>query len=958
MAGRVLSRQELIRRRRRSGFVGRRSEQMAFQEALRQAPEEATQFLFHIHGPGGVGKSTLARQLENAAREAGAITAYVDESVAGPIEVMESVSTQLAVQGAPSKEFDKILAAYRQRRHEADSGLAEAETAADSLTSASSPPPSPSSMVVSQIGLAGLGLIPGVGAFTGVVDASHVAAGADRLKAVLSARLRSHEDVRLVLSPLQALTPVFLRALADAARSRPWIVLTFDTYERASPLLDTWLRDILVSDRYGELPANVMLLLAGQSRLDLRRWSDWLDLVTDLPLEVFTEDEARYLLAAKGVTDESVVELVLKLSKGLPVLVSMLAEARLTDPAEVGDPSGTAVERFLKWETDPARRAAALACALPLEVDEDVCRAAVNDEETAGELFDWLRSLPFVSDHAGHCLYHDVVRNAMLRLQRNQSPERWREQHTRLAGAYQLRRREIEGRTGSDEANWDDECWRAARVHETYHHLCADTRAALPEALGELVSAYRHGLTTLRHWVDVVARAGEDTETTATTEAGQRLRAALNEPDPPIAALTVLLSHTILGSPSRALAYALRGRQHRKAKRYAQATADYDRAIELGLAGDLAHYGRGLVHLDACQYQEALADFTRAIEADPANPANLTQRAWTHTVLGEHEDALDDYDEALALKPDSGLALTMRGTTHQTLGNRLRAMADFDQALALDPGDTWALVSRGLAHHAMERYAEAIADFDQALAIDPGDTWALVSRGLAHHAMERYAEAIADFDQALAIDPDYVFALSSRGLAHHAMERYAEAIADFDQALAIDPDYVFALSSRGLAHHAMERYAEAIADFDQVLAIDPGDTWALGNRGLAHRAMERYAEAIADFDQALAIDPDYAFALGGRALTQRLLGHCDASVADYTRLIEIAPDSASFLAGRANIHRLEGRYAAALADLNRALRANPDYGYALTLRGLVYRLTGRYGAALAAIPVTLVVLAR
>lgn len=164
---------------------------------------------------------------------------------------------------------------------------------------------------------------------------------------------------------------------------------------------------------------------------------------------------------------------------------------------------------------------------------------------------------------------------------------------TRLAGAYQLRRREIEGRTGSDEANWDDECWRAARVHETYHHLCADTRAALPEALGELVSAYRHGLTTLRHWVDVVARAGEDTETTATTEAGQRLRAALNEPDPPIAALTVLLSHTILGSPSRALAYALRGRQHRKAKRYAQATADYDRAIELGLAGTSPTTGAG-----------------------------------------------------------------------------------------------------------------------------------------------------------------------------------------------------------------------------------------------------------------------------------------------------------------------------------------------------------------------------
>ncbi|WP_326743352.1 tetratricopeptide repeat protein [Streptomyces sp. NBC_01768] len=946
MTGRGPSRQELIRRRRRNGFVGRRSEQVAFQEALRQVPEEATQFFFHIHGPGGVGKSTLARQLENAAREAGAITAYVDESVADPIEVMESVSTQLAVQGASSKEFDKMLTAYRQRRHDADSDLAETERAADSPGPAT-PPPSPSSMVVSQLGLAGLGLLPGVGAFTGAVDASHVAAGADRLKAVLSARLRSHEDVRLVLSPLQVLTPAFLHGLADAARSRPWAVLIFDTYERTGPLLDTWLRDVLVSDRYGELPANVMLVLAGQSRLDPQCWGDWLDLVTDLPLEVFTEDEARYLMASKGVTDERVIELVLKLSKGLPVLVSMLAEARPTDPAAVGDPSGTAVERFLRWETDPARRAAALACALPLELDEDVCRAAVDDEETAGELFDWVRSLPFVRDHAGRCLYHDVVRNAMLRLQRNQSPERWREQHARLAGAYQQQRQEIEGRAGSDGVDWDDERWRAARVHETYHRLCADARAALPEALGELVSAYHHDLTTLRHWVDVVARAGEDTDATVVTEAGQLLRAALDEPDPPVAALTILLSHDTLRSPSRALAHALRGRQHRKAERYEQAIADYDRAIELGLEGDLAHHGRGLVHLAVHQYRDALADFTRAVEADPADPANLAQRAWTHELLKEDEEAVGDYDGVLALEPDDVFARTMRGAVRRKLGHHDEAIADFDQALAIDPNYVFALTSRGRAYQALDRYGEAIADFDQALVIDPNYVFALTSRGLAHQALDRYGEAIADFDQALAIDPNYVFALTSRGLAHQALDRYGEAIADFDQAFAIDPNDVYALTNRGRAHQALDQHDEAIADFDQAFAIDPNDVYALTNRGRAYQALDRYGEAIADFDQALVIDPNYVFALNSRGRAHQALDQHDEAIADFDQALTIEPDSAWLLSGRANTHRLEGRYAAALADLTRALEVSPDNEIALSLRGLVYRLTGQYDAALA-----------
>ncbi|MFJ5675656.1 tetratricopeptide repeat protein [Streptomyces sp. NPDC093097] len=916
MAGRGPSRQELIRRRRRSGFVGRRSEQAAFQQALQQVPEEATQFLFHIHGPGGVGKSTLARQLESAAREAGALTAYVDESVADPIEAMESVSAQLAAQGASSKDLDKALATYRQRRHEADSSLAEAETAAGSPDSATPSPPSASSMVVTQLGLAGLGLIPGVGAFTGAVSAGHVAAGADRLKAMLSAHLRNHEDVRLVLSPLQVLTPIFLSQLSDAARNRPWVVLLFDTYERTGPLLDTWLRDVLVSDRYGELPANVLVLLAGQSRLDVRCWGDWLDLVTDLPLEVFTDDEARHLLATKGVTDERVVEVILKLSEGLPVLVSMLAEARPTDPADVGDPSGTAVERFLKWENDPARRAAALACALPLELDQDICQAALDDEgdeDAAREMFTWLRSLPFVRDHAGRCLYHDVVRNAMLRLQRHQSPDHWREQHTRLAGAFGRQRREIEDRAGSTEADWNDERWRAARLNETYHRLCADPRTALPDALGELVSAYHHDLATLRRWIDALARAGEDTEATAVTEARRRLRAALDQPDPAIAALTYLLSHHALGPQNRALAHALRGRQHRNAERYEQALADYDRAIELGLEGDLAHYGRGLVHRKAHRYQEALADFTRVVEADPTDTMNLGQRALTHYFLGQYEEAIGDYD----------------------------------RALALDPDETWLLTSRGMARHAMGRYEAALADFDRALALSPDYDWALTLRGRTHHAEGRYDEALTDFDRTLALSPDYDWALTLRGRTHQAEGRYEAALADFDQALVIDPDDAWTLADRGRTHYDLGRYEAALADFDRALAIKPDYRWALVCRGLAHEARGHHVAARADYDEALDQDPGYAWALKNRAWTHRLLGDCQASVADYTRLLEMAPGNASALAQRAYVHCLENRYAAALDDLARAVESEPDNDFALTLRGLVHRLTGRYDAALA-----------
>ncbi|QEV53089.1 ATP-binding protein [Streptomyces platensis] len=102
MARNRLSRQELIRLRRREGFIGRRGEIAAFRDNFARAVEDpAHQFLFHVHGQAGVGKTSLVRQFEETAREQGAPTAYVDEAVHDVPEAMAAISGQLAAQGHP-----------------------------------------------------------------------------------------------------------------------------------------------------------------------------------------------------------------------------------------------------------------------------------------------------------------------------------------------------------------------------------------------------------------------------------------------------------------------------------------------------------------------------------------------------------------------------------------------------------------------------------------------------------------------------------------------------------------------------------------------------------------------------------------------------------------------------------------------------------------------------------------
>ncbi|MFE5767718.1 tetratricopeptide repeat protein [Streptomyces sp. NPDC056485] len=925
MAGRGPSRQELIRRRRSTTFIGRQGEVTAFRDALTQSPDEAAQFLFHIRGPAGVGKSTLVRQLETIAREGQAVTAYVDESVADVIETMEVVSAQFSQQGVALKGFDKLLATYRQRRHEADVGMATAAGGADTAAG-SAPSPSPSSMIASQLGLVGLGMLPGVGAFTGAVDPNQVAAGADRVKALLSTRLRSHGDVELVMSPLDALTPVFLEELGEAARKHPWITLFFDTYERTGPLLDTWLRDVLVSDRHGELPANVLVVLAGQSRLAARCWEDWYDLVTDWPLEVFTEAEARRLLAGKGVTDERVVEVILQLSGRLPVLVSTLGETQPGSVEEIGDPSGTAVERFLKWEADPARRAAALACAFPQELDEDVYRAAV--EEEAAELFGWLRSMPFVTERSGHCRYHEVVRSAMLRLRRRQSPAGWERLHTRLADAFRVRRERLEEAVTPADGWWSDENWRAHRLQETYHRLCADPRAALPAALRELVDAYDHGITTLHRWVQVWIQAGRDTQGTELTDWGGRLRTASEQRDPGTATLTLLLSRGALDTTGQAFALTLRGRDHRNAERYPQALADYARALALDPGAERAHYGRGRTHELTERFEEAIEDYTRAIALDPAYTWSISNRGVCHRAIGQFEEALADFEHVLDLNPDAHWTLTHRGVLHRLTARHDEAIADFERAVEIKPDSAWALANLGFVLDTRGLNREALTALDQAVECSPDYAWARLIRGRSLRSLARYEEALADFTRAAELKPEDPVALAGLGEVLRLTERYPEALDALDRALELRANYPWALASRGETHAAMEQYERALECFDRAIELSPDYQWAFTRRGRVLEALARHEEALADYTRAMALGSDEAWVFGERGDALRMLGRFEEALGDYDRADELQPDSVVILVRRGVVRRLSGRYEEALTCLTRAIALEPDDAWA------------------------------
>ena len=127
------------------------------------------------------------------------LTAYIDETVDDATSAMAVMAEVFSRGGVRLAEFEKRAAAYRERRHELEADPQAPEGVAGFLTK-----------TAVTIGLAAARDVPIAGSLLAPVDAAAAADQINRARTYLARRLRDHADVRLLLSPADELTPVFV----------------------------------------------------------------------------------------------------------------------------------------------------------------------------------------------------------------------------------------------------------------------------------------------------------------------------------------------------------------------------------------------------------------------------------------------------------------------------------------------------------------------------------------------------------------------------------------------------------------------------------------------------------------------------------------------------------------------------------------------------------------------------
>jgi tetratricopeptide (TPR) repeat protein len=908
--------QEILRGRQQVLFVGRHDLIDAFRQNLDlPAGDSRRRFVFNVFGQGGVGKTSLLRRFQHLSEQRGHITAWTSEVETDVAVVMGHISEQFLQQNLGSGDFYATYQTYRQLRLEleADPEAPQGLTLFLSHTFA-------------KVGLRLGRQVPVAGALFDLVDENLVADQLTNLQHFIARKVKNKNDLRLIVSPVEVMTPMFLDTLRDIAASRR-IDLFFDTYEQTSSFLDSWLRDLL-DGTFGDVSTNVSFSIAGRYELDHNSWTPYHEIIFRIPLEAFSESEVREYLAVRKVTDDDVVKSIIEITGGLPLLVATLA---LEDPSravEIGNFSDTAVERFLKWVDNPKRRQVAVNTSLPRFFNKDTMRAITSDTDDG--LFEWLKTMPFIIRRDDAWIYHEVVRVQLIRKKRLESPRDWIEIHAALADFFISLRKSLESATSKAEFN---PVWQRCKVEEVYHRLCGSPQINLGHALNGFVEALSLKTEFARKWAEAIEEAGRDTQVGELTAWGRRLAFICEEGVHPgvVDALGMLISVRELDDRWRAVALSRKAVINFALGDTNDAATDMAKALELGSAVEYVLVNAGVLELFFGRPDGALAYFDKAREINPDDAFVTLGFSLAHLLNGNPEKARGSLGDSADLEPRFGF---MEGLI--AYFEELRTVFDAEQGASgempelpnLDMLDNEALLKfwkpvsafSPIVLRLMHSYGPSIAS---KLGVD---------ESLIPRDAETIKQTMEDFARQLSQGPNAAMEILQRSNLQARVLRslkagdLEEAVKIMTEAIERSPNEVDLVAKRASLYVELERYDEAIADFDTAVRIsaEPRSKWQF-QRGLTLGYLGRFAEAIDAYKLYLEAEPeDYKALYNLAVVTARAygFGHAHFEVgrarAALARVSE-SEEGYAALYGMGGLEALGGDARAALDYLRKAV---------------------------------------
>jgi len=281
-----------------------------------------------------------------------------------------------------------------------------------------------------------------------------------------------------------------------------------------------------------------------------------------------------------------------------------------------------------------------------------------------------------------------------------------------------------------------------------------------------------------------------------------------------------------------------------KAKKFDEALAAYDKAIELDPTNMTFLSNKAAVYFTSKKYQECIDTCTKAVEVGKTNMAPFEDRGKALTRCAKAYQKLGKMEEAIEMCKSAQLEVFDKNT--QRLLKTLELEKKKSDTLAYqDPEKAEESKQKGNAHFRNKEWPQAVEAYEDAVKRAPKNPTIRNNLAAALCKIMDFNGAKREIEVAIDLDPAYVKAWARKGDIEMVMKESHKAMESYKKGLALDPSNasckeglqkVSAQINYGQANmteeEKKERAAHAMADPEiQAILSDPVITQVLKDFG-------------------------------------------------------------------------------------------------------------------------------
>lgn len=258
--------------------------------------------------------------------------------------------------------------------------------------------------------------------------------------------------------------------------------------------------------------------------------------------------------------------------------------------------------------------------------------------------------------------------------------------------------------------------------------------------------------------------------------------------------------------------------------KFADATIQYGRALQIDPRFEPAHYGLARCYLKQGVWAAAYQELGRTIEIAPENwPAQLDLGKLLLSA-GKGQEAKDQAMLILHSDPGNSGARVLLSGAEVLLGNRKEALDGAETAVRLAPDGSDMYLNLGLVQARYGMFAESEKSLRQAQALDPRSVGPRMTLGSLYQQHQRWSEAEKEFQAAIQIAPtDPLPRATLAGLyrSQGQDQQVEKVLTEAKQQLNSDPN-----AYRMLADYFVSRgdTGRALVEYESLSKEHPEDT--------------------------------------------------------------------------------------------------------------------------------------